>query len=70
MGLSLAFSCSTLLNAILLFRGLIRERQIKFDREEVAFLIRIVVATGAMAMLLMIFNPELPVWFEHECLLL
>ena len=66
MGLSLAFSCSTLLNALLLFRGLIRERQIKVDREEVAFLIRIVVATGAMVMLLVIFNPELPVWLEQS----
>ena len=66
MGLSLAFSCSTLLNALLLFRGLIREREIKVDREEVAFLIRIVVATGAMVMLLVIFNPELPVWLEQS----
>ena len=66
MGLSLAFSCSTLLNAFLLFRGLIRERQIKVDREEVAFLIRIVVSTGAMVMLLVIFNPELSVWLEQS----
>ena len=66
MGLSLAFSCSTLINAILLFRGLYREKQIKIGRQEVGFLIRVLLASAVMAVLLILYNPELPVWLEQS----
>ncbi|SVD99941.1 uncharacterized protein METZ01_LOCUS452795, partial [marine metagenome] len=68
MGLSLAFSCSTLLNAVLLFRGLIREQQIKIDRDEVGFFIRVLTASMIMAGMLLFFNPELPIWLEKSLL--
>ena len=68
MGLSLAFSCSTLINAVLLFRGLIREKQIKIDRDEVSFFIRVLVASMIMAGMLLFFNPELPIWLEKSLL--
>ena len=66
MGLSLAFSCSTLINAILLFRGLYREKQIRIDRQQVGFLIRVLLASAVMAVLLVLYSPELPVWLEQS----
>jgi len=66
MGLSLAFSCSTLINAVLLFRGLYREKQIEIGRDEVGFLMRVLVASAVMAVMLGIYNPELTVWLDQS----
>tara|TARA_B100001750_G_scaffold231314_1_gene229369 strand:+ start:175 stop:1788 length:1614 start_codon:yes stop_codon:yes gene_type:complete len=68
MGLSLAFSCSTLINAALLFRGLICEKQIKVDRKEIGFFVQVLVASVVMAAFLIIFTPELNTWVEHSLL--
>ena len=66
MGLSLAFSCSTLMNALLLFRGLYREKQIKIGRNEFGFLIRVLIASAVMAVMLIFYNPELQVWLDQS----
>ena len=66
MGLSLAFSCSTLMNALLLFRGLYSEKQIKIGRNEFGFLIRVLIASAVMAVMLIFYNPELQVWLDQS----
>ena len=66
MGLSLAFSCSTLTNAVLLFRGLYREKQIKIGRDEFGFLTRVLIASAVMAVMLVFYNPELQVWLDQS----
>ena len=68
MGLSLAFSCSTLINAALLFRGLICEKQINVDRKEIGFFVQVLVASVVMAAFLIIFTPELNTWVEQSLL--
>ena len=66
MGLSLAFSCSTLINAVLLFRGLYREKQIDIGWNEVGFLMRVLVASVVMSVMLGFYNPELTVWLDQS----
>ena len=66
IGLPLAFSFSTLINAFLLFRGLIYEKQIKINRNEIIFFIKILIANLIMAIMLLFFNPELPIWLENS----
>ena len=68
IGLSLAFTFSTLINAVLLFRGLSREKQIKIGRDEVGFLIRVILASVVMAFMLVFYNPELQVWLDQNLL--
>jgi putative peptidoglycan lipid II flippase len=65
IGLSLAFSCSTLLNAFLLFRALCLEGIIKLDRGVIAFVVRIITATVVMAIFLIVLNPDLSVWIDQ-----
>ncbi|MBM22805.1 MAG: murein biosynthesis integral membrane protein MurJ [Gammaproteobacteria bacterium] len=68
IGLSLAFTFSTLINAALLFRGLNRENQIKIGRDEVSFFIRVIAATAVMAFMLVFYNPDLQVWLDQNLL--
>jgi putative peptidoglycan lipid II flippase len=65
IGLSLAFSCSTLLNAFLLFRALYLEGVIKFDWGIITFVIRVIAATAVMAIFLVVMNPDLSIWIDQ-----
>ena len=65
IGLSLAFSCSTLLNAFLLFRALYLEGIIKLDWDVIVFVIRIITATAVMAIFLIVLSPDLSVWIDQ-----
>ena len=47
---------------------MIREKEIKIDRDEVGFFIRVLVASTIMAVMLLFFNPELPIWLEKNLL--
>ena len=54
------------MNALLLFRGLYREKQIKIGRNEFGFLIRVLIASAVMAVMLIFYNPELQVWLDQS----
>ena len=68
VGLSLAFTCSTLVNSVLLFRGLNSEKQIKIGWDEVGFLLRVVAASAVMAFMLVFYSPDLEVWLDQNLL--
>jgi putative peptidoglycan lipid II flippase len=63
MGLALATSCSALLNATLLLRGLLREQVYRFTDRWSAFLLRLVLATLAMSAVLVLILPAPDLWF-------
>ena len=67
-GLALATSCSSFLNAGLLYRGLRRDGVISHGAGWGKFLVRVVTAVAVMAMLLDYAVPDLPVWLESGVL--
>ncbi|NND55422.1 MAG: murein biosynthesis integral membrane protein MurJ, partial [Gammaproteobacteria bacterium] len=67
-GLALATSCSSFLNAGLLYRGLRRDGVIRHRDGWGKFLVRVTTAVAVMAMLLSYTVPQLPVWLESDLL--
>lgn len=63
MGLALATSCSALLNAVLLLRGLLRADVYRFAGHWRGYLDRLVLATIAMGVALYFLVPEADLWF-------
>jgi len=66
MGLALAFSMASLLNAYLLATKLIKEKLIQIDKNLIFLVLRILFATLAMIIFLIAFNQENIVWINSS----
>jgi putative peptidoglycan lipid II flippase len=66
MGLALAFSMASLLNAYLLATKLIKEKLIQIDKNLIFLVLRILFATLAMIVFLIAFNQENIVWINSS----
>ena len=66
MGLALAFSIASILNAYLLAAKLIKEQLIQIDASLIFLVLRILFATLAMIVFLMAFNQENILWISSS----
>ena len=66
IGLAFAFSIASILNALLLFRRLRLEKLVVLDRKLILFISRIILASFAMTLFLINFNPDLPIWMDAD----
>jgi putative peptidoglycan lipid II flippase len=66
IGLAFAFSIASILNALLLFRRLRLEKLVVLDRKLILFISRIILASFAMTLFLINFNPDLPIWMDDD----
>lgn len=65
-GLALATALSSWLNALLLLRGLMRDKVYRFEAGWGVFMLRIVVSSVAMISLVSMFNPATVEWFAMD----
>ena len=65
-GLALATSVSAWLNALLLYRGLRRERVLSTSGFPAVWLLRIAAATLLMALVLWVYTPDIHVWDDWD----
>jgi putative peptidoglycan lipid II flippase len=66
VGLALATSLGACLNAGLLWRGLYRDGTYRFDAAWRVYLTRLVLACGAIAVVLVLLNPATATWFALD----